>query len=277
MKSPSSRSRPNADAKGINHVLHLYTPKVDKYAIQGAFLASIRNDEEIVYVTAGKPKSSIRELNFGDAKLRIINPEELRDLKIEDGEMRIIIDAGSITKREKINEIEERESYINELGKKYLINCLCTHDISKLNPDAIKQIAKYHNKLRLTTSDLTILSEDMLDKSRLSDDSIEKMVKNNLETIILALLQKKPMCGTDIIGTIHLEFNVLLSPGTIYPLLQSLKEKELLTSEKNGKAKMYAPARDAELKIRSIINEDIQARKFLNHYIQQEPTIEEVS
>jgi len=273
MNSLNSQSRSKVDAKGLNHILHLYTPKVDKYAIQGAFLPSIRNDEEIVYVTASKPKSSIRELNFGDVKLRIINPEELRDLKIEDGEMKIIIDAGSITKREKINEIEEREGYINELGKKYLINCLCTYDISKFNPDVIKQIAKYHNKLRLTTSDLTVLSGDFIDKSKkLSDDSMAKIVKDNLKTIILALIQKKPMCGTDIMETIHLEFNVLLSPGTIYPLLHSLKERGLLTFQKNGKVKTYAPAEDAEPKIRSLLDEQIQARNLLNLYLRQETT-----
>jgi len=83
------------------------------------------------------------------------------------------------------------------------------------------------------------------------------------------------MCGTDIIGTIHLEFNVLLSPGTIYPLLHSLKEKGLLTIKKHGKAKTYTPAEDAEQKIKSIVNEHIQTRKLLNHYLKQETTIEE--
>jgi DNA-binding PadR family transcriptional regulator len=103
------------------------------------------------------------------------------------------------------------------------------------------------------------------------------MVKDNLETIILALLQKKPMCGTEIIGTIHLEFNVLLSPGTIYPLLQSLKDKGLLTIEKNGKAKVYVPAKSAEPKIRNIIDEHIQARKLLNQYLKQELIIKGVT
>jgi DNA-binding PadR family transcriptional regulator len=65
---------------------------------------------------------------------------------------------------------------------------------------------------------------------------------------------------------------VLLSPGTIYPLLHSLEEKGLLTSKKNGKAKTYVPAEDAELRIRSLLDEHIQARKLLNHYLQQETT-----
>lgn len=273
MTSLNSQSRSDTGVKSLSHTLHLYTTKVDKYTIQRAFLASTRNDEKAVYVTADDPTSLIQEFNSTNVELRIIKPEEIKDLENEkNSQLRIIIDAGSIL-NQKHAEVEERESYLNELSKKHSINCLCTYDVAKLNPKTIKQLATHHNQLRLTTSDLTILSGDILDKTKLSDDSIEKIVKDNLETIILALLQKKPMCGTDIIGTIHVEFNVLLSPGTIYPLLQSLKEKELLTSEKYGKSKIYAPARDAELKIRSIINEHIQARKLLNHYLQQGITI----
>jgi DNA-binding PadR family transcriptional regulator len=263
--------------KGKNHTLHLYTPKVNKYTIQRAFLASTGKNERTIYVTTDNPTSLIQEFNSTNVGLEIIKPEEIKDLQNEKAsKLQIIIDGGSIANNKEA-EVEERENYLNGLTKKYSINCLCTYDITKLNPKTIKKLATYHNQLRLTTSDLTVLSGDSLDKSMLSNDSIEKMVKDNLEAIILALLQKKQMCGTDIIGTIHLEFNVLLSPGTIYPLLHSLKEKGLLTTKKQGKAKTYAPAEDAELKIRSIVNEHIQARKLLNHYLQQETTIEEVN
>jgi DNA-binding PadR family transcriptional regulator len=277
MNPVNSQPQFKASSKGLNHTLHLYTSKVDKYSIQRVFLAFIRKDEKAVYVTTDDPESFIQEFNPMNAELKIIKPEEIKDLEShKKGKLRIIIDAGSIH-NQKDSEIEEREHYINELSKKHPISCLCTYDVAKLNPDTIKKLALYHNQLQLTTSDLTIISGDFIDKSKLSDKSIEKMVKDNLETIILALLQKKPMCGTEIIGNIHLEFNVLLSPGTIYPLLQALKDKGLLTIEKNGKAKVYVPAKNAEPKIRSIIDEHIQARKLLNQYLQQELIIKEAT
>jgi len=273
MNTLNSQLRLDLSVKDLNHTLHLYTSKVDKYTIQRAFLISTRNDEKAVYITTDDPTSLIQEFNSTNSKLKIIKPEEIKDLENEKNcNLRIIIDAGSLP-NQKDAEVEERESYLNELSKKHSINCLCTYDVTKLNPETIKQLAMHHNQLRLTTSDLTILSGDLLDRSKLSYDSVERMVKDNLETIILALLQKKPMCGTEIIGTIHLKFNVLFSPGTIYPLLHSLKEKGLLASKKHGKAKTYAPAEDAKLKIRSLLNEHIQARKLLNHYLQQETTI----
>ena len=273
MKQPNPQSMDNSRDNDLNHTLHLYTSKVDKYAIQKAFLTSVGSDEKTVYVTVDNPKSVIQKFDSVGNELKIIKPEEIRNLKNKkNSKLRIIIDAGSIPSQ-KNSEVEERENYINELSKKHSITCLCTYDVSKLNPDMIKQLTIHHNHLQLTTTDLTVLSGDLFDKTKLSDSSIEKMVKDNLETIILTLIQKKPMCGTDIIRTLHLEFNVLLSPGTIYPLLHSLEEKGLLTFEKYGKAKTYVPAEDAELKITRLVNEHIQTRKLLNHYLRHTPTI----
>lgn len=262
---------------GLNHTLHLYTPKVDKYAIQRAFLSSTRDDEKAVYVTTESPASVIGKLNLANVELKVIKPEQIRNLEMEnDCKLRIVIDAGSIVNRGELNtEIEKREEYINNLSKEHTVDCLCTYDVSKLSSNAIKQLATCHNQLRLTTSDLTVLSGDLFDKSKLPDDTIRETVKKNLETIVLALIEKGPLCGTDITETIHLEFNLLLSPGTIYPLLHSLEERGLLASTKHGKAKIYTPAKGAELKIRNLVNERVQARRFLNNYLQQEATIEE--
>lgn len=270
MNTPAA---PNTCIKDRNHILHMYTPNVDKYTIQKAFLISTKTDEKIVYATKNNHESVIRELNLANAALKIIKPEEIKDLEKEEiRNARLIIDSGSIIDQ-KDNEIEEREKYLNELSKKHQVDCLCTYDFAGLNPEKIKQLSMHHNQLRLTTSDLTILSGEVFDESKLSGASIEKMVKDNLESIILVILQNSTMCGTEIIGTIHLKFNVLLSPGTIYPLLHSLKQKGLLRVNKLGKEISYAPAEDAKLKIRSIVNEHIEARKFLNRYLQEEITI----
>jgi len=217
---------PNREVKCLNHTLHLYTPKVDKYTIQRAFLIPAQNEKQVVYVTTSDQATLMREFNPADVKLRIISPEGLK--KEEPREMQLIVDAGSMVDQ-KSAEIEERENFLNAFCKGRNIDCLCTYDVAKLSFEKIKQLAGYHNQLRLTTSDLTLLSGDLFDESKVSGDSIEKMVKDNLENIILAILQKETMCGLDIIGTIHLKFNVLLSPGTIYPLLHSLKQKGLLS------------------------------------------------
>jgi DNA-binding PadR family transcriptional regulator len=260
--------------KGCNHTLHLYAPNVDKYTIQKAFLIPARSEEKIVYVTANDRTILAQQFDLSSLQLKIIKPTEIRKLeKEENSELQLIMDAGSIVDQ-KDTDILERESYLNELSKRRPINCLCTYDMTRLGFEKIKQLSLYHNQLRLTTNDITILSGDFFDASNVSGRSIEKMVKDNLENIILAILQKKTMCGTEIIGTIHLKFNVLLSPGTIYPLLHSLKQKGLLTITKSGKEIIYGPLEEAKPKIRSLVSEHIQAHRLLNQYLQQEIKLE---
>ena len=259
--------------KGCNHTLHLYAPNVDKYTIQKAFLIPARNEEKIVYVTACDPTILAQQFDLLNLQLKIINPTEIRKIEEENSKLQLIMDAGSIVDQ-RDTDILEREIYLNELSKRRPINCLCTYDMTKLGFEKIKQLSLYHDQLRLTTSDITILSGDFFDASNVSGQSIEKIVKDNLENIILAILQKQMMCGTEIIGIIHLKFNVLLSPGTLYPLLHSLKQKGLLTITKSGKEIIYGPVEEAKPKIRSLVNEHIQAHKLLNRYLQQEIKLE---
>ncbi|MGO8806801.1 MAG: PadR family transcriptional regulator [Candidatus Bathyarchaeia archaeon] len=251
------------------HALHLYAPNVDKYSIQNAFLIPSRANQRIIYVTGDDSSLLTEEFNHLSIQLKIINSSELYELNSEDNDLQLIIDAGSLA-NEKCAEIEKREGYLNELCRGSNLNCLCTYDLTKFNFEKIKQLATYHNELRLTTSDLTILSGDFFNESELSGKSVEKIVKDNLENVILAILQKDMMCGTEIIGTIHLKFNVLLSPGTIYPLLHSLEQKGLLAFKKSGKEIVYGPVEDAKPRIRNLVHEHIQAHSVLNHYLKQE-------
>ena len=68
----------------------------------------------------------------------------------------------------------------------------------------------------------------------------EKIVKDLLDTIILSFLKGQPKCGYDILAFVHKEFQVLLSPGTLYPLLYSLERDGILKKELAGRKKIYA-------------------------------------
>lgn len=58
----------------------------------------------------------------------------------------------------------------------------------------------------------------------------ERFIKAFLDILILALVKDQPRCGYDILATIHREFNILISPGTLYPLLHMLEENGLIES-----------------------------------------------
>lgn len=262
----------------FKHTLHLYSSDVNKYAVQASFLASAKEKgQQVIYVTNEAPATVIRELERVGIELSIIRPEELAGLSTTEYGLRIIVDAGSIdpnapglrgTMQEgvaKYIDHSEREKNLTESHKDCFI--LCTYDMGKLSPDSVKQLVISHDKLVLTTSDTTMLAAESLDRAGLAE-SVQRFVKDELETIVLALVIREPMCGTDIIKTIHSKFNTLLSPGTIYPLLHDLEKKGLLKCEYGVKTKTYKPAEDAEEKIRKMLEEHVRASWFLSRFLQ---------
>jgi len=67
----------------------------------------------------------------------------------------------------------------------------------------------------------------------------EKFVRSFLDIIVMMLLNGTPAYGYEIIATVHKEFGVLLSPGTLYPLLHSLEDNGLIEASCNGGKIVY--------------------------------------
>jgi len=68
---------------------------------------------------------------------------------------------------------------------------------------------------------------------------IENMVKMFLDVIVLAMVSGEPKHGYKIIAELHKTFGVLLSPGTLYPLLYNLEEMNLVTVNEIKRRKLY--------------------------------------
>ncbi|MCP8315240.1 MAG: PadR family transcriptional regulator [archaeon] len=66
-----------------------------------------------------------------------------------------------------------------------------------------------------------------------------KCVRGFLEVLILTTLREKEMSGYDLIGFIYKTFEVLLSPGTLYPNLNSLEQLGLIEARNCGRKKVY--------------------------------------
>jgi len=241
------------------HVLHLYSSNVDKYAIQTPFLLSTQKDEGAFYITGEDYNSILDELERLNIDISVIHPKNMRKLDINK-KMRLIFDAGSIGADYNL----QSEKYLSKINNGSI---LCTYDISKLNPEIIKRLVKCHDRLIITTDDVTVLSAESIGESNIGNESIERFVKNYLDMIVLALILEKPMCGIDVIKEIHRNFNVMLSPGTVYPLLHALEEKGLLECEYNIKKKVYSPANGEKAEIRNMLKEHFQTSKFLNGFL----------
>ncbi|MFH1239903.1 MAG: PadR family transcriptional regulator [Candidatus Diapherotrites archaeon] len=264
---------------GKKHILHLYVPTLDKYAIQSSFLGNKK--EKAAYVSTEQPETVHAQLDSSHKNLSIISPKEMETIENYN---KIIIDAGSISSKtidtskkhkRKIGEdliIKEctdhikREKYLSKLkGDKSI---LCTYDISKLTPNKIRQLVKVHDQLILTTDDTAVVSSKTLSQEHLniSSELIDEFLKNELETVVLALIVAKPRCGTEIKKAIHKKFGILLSSGTLYPLLHKLQKNDLVKCEYGVKTKTYRPANGKDIQI--ILDERMKAKDFLTSFIQ---------
>ncbi len=226
------------------HTLHFYTADINKYAIQIPFLA--QGNGKKIYVTNDK-EDAAKELK--DMKVSIVKPEEF---KIEKN-ARIVVDATS-------------SSFLEFEEKLQNLKCvvLCTYDLTKINPSLLKRIVQLHDKLIITNSSSTLISGK---EEKPDEKAIEKFVKRELPTITLALILNKPMCGHDIMKVLHRNFNVLISPGSLYPLLKDLEKKGLLKCEYKIKNKIYQV--NEKEAVKNMLAKQVQANHFISKFIEK--------
>ncbi|MCZ7382110.1 MAG: PadR family transcriptional regulator [Candidatus Methanoperedens sp.] len=106
----------------------------------------------------------------------------------------------------------------------------------------------------------------------IADIPADDIVKNHLEVIILSMLIEKSMCGYDLIKEIFSRYNVLISQGTVYPLLYSLKEEGILHVESmkgDMKTKRYSVAPEGRPSIEKKIDEFIRAEESVLNSIRK--------
>lgn len=71
----------------------------------------------------------------------------------------------------------------------------------------------------------------------------ERLVKNFLDVMLLHMLKKSgPVHGYELTKLIHTQSGILLSCGTLYPVLYELEKGGLIKSKMAGKRKNYALA-----------------------------------
>lgn len=230
------------------HILHLYGADTNKYAIQIPFLAQEKGKK--IYITSN-PETAAKELK--EIRVKILVPEKF---KMSKKNTRILVDASS-------------PSYLRFEEKLQNLDChiLCTYDMTKLDSDTLKKLVELHDKLIITSGSATLLAGKELEEEKLDEKSVEKFVKNELPVIVLALTLNKPMCGYDIMKVLHKNFNVLISPGSLYPLLRDLEKKGLLKCEYGIKNKIYiVEKKDA---VKSMLNSHIQTNHFISKFLEK--------
>lgn len=237
------------------HVLHLYSSAANKYAVHLPFLANAGRGRggRAIYVTPENPEEVMKKFSGQNINLTVVGPEKIGKMDT-DAKNVIILDSLDVGSHEK-NVAESKPCRV----------MVCAYPLAAMNPKTIQELVKCHDKLILTTEDTTLLSSASLAPGSISEESMEHIVKNDLELIVLALLANEPMHGIEIMKAMHKNFGVLLSAGTIYPLLHKLEKDGLLKMEYGLKTKRYSIFKPEEVK--AMLNGRINANAHINRFL----------
>jgi DNA-binding PadR family transcriptional regulator len=103
----------------------------------------------------------------------------------------------------------------------------------------------------------------------LKEGASGKYVKNALDLVILAILNGKPMYGYKIMADIHKEFGVLLSPGSLYPLLHLLEEKKLIESHAERGKKIYKATNEGRVRFQGALSAFRISMNHLENFVRR--------
>ncbi|TRZ49196.1 MAG: PadR family transcriptional regulator [Dehalococcoidia bacterium] len=93
------------------------------------------------------------------------------------------------------------------------------------------------------------------------------MLKSFMDVLILNELQVSSLSGYDFIDIIYKEYDILISPGTIYAMLYSLERNGLIEAIEEKQKRVYNLTVKGELTIQTIKNGNVELQKFLNRII----------
>jgi DNA-binding PadR family transcriptional regulator len=98
------------------------------------------------------------------------------------------------------------------------------------------------------------------------ESNIEDLVKKHLGVIVLSILKTQPMCGQDIVKEIFRQYQVLISQSSVYHILYTLKEKNILEASNikgDMRSKVYVPTNQGSEIIYSIVDEFVSSMEYL--------------
>lgn len=200
-------------------------------------------------------------------------------------DMRLLIDFGNRVNSENINNILDFEKGIISSNPSMItVNAVHT---DSMGCQLASEFMKIHTKLIISTQNESTAvlpvfydtgPEHVPSLEIFSQDTVDHFVKKNLETIILCMLQRKPACGYDIIREIVARYNVLMSQGTVYPLMYSLKKREILRIEEGPtKARVYVPTDHGREVIKNRLNEIAKTYSYLINLVTDETETQDAS
>lgn len=157
-----------------------------------------------------------------------------------------------------------------------LVNAL---DITNLDSEFIQELIKMHSRVYLLQENLNTFLFPAMSPSLqtifpkqhvLPQKILERLVKDNLELIILVFLESGDKSGYQMLKDIATHFHCILSQGTLYPMLYQL-EKENKIMKKNGKGReiIYSLSEEMKNELKSRLETCLQSYQHLASFFEK--------
>jgi DNA-binding PadR family transcriptional regulator len=111
---------------------------------------------------------------------------------------------------------------------------------------------------------LTITVNGEKSEARIIKKMHERVIKNFMDTIIMAELRNEAISGYDIISFIHNKFGFLVSSGTVYSLLYSLERNGLVEGLWIERKRVYKLTEKGAQTIAIILNSQDKIKSFMS-------------
>ena len=194
--------------------------------------------------------------------------------------VKLFIDFENTVTAENIDEIVSLKKRSTEEYDDLKINLIYAFDINSLTDELTQRLAEISDKFIITSGgDYTILSPirkvgagEAPQLESIAYEDIEDRVKKSLDVIIYSILQNSSLCGFNIIKNIVQNFNVLLSQGTVYPILYDLTKKGYLKVEtqKDNRTRVYSVTEEGAVFFKAKIQSFIDAQSRVMSFIQNQ-------
>lgn len=265
----------------INHgenFLLFYQNTKDHRVILQNFIQQMNNDSRIVHISNKQNELNLN-LDIKKISFNILTEKGIHNLKtkfnvhLKDMEERginlcLIADWASVHLKKDdglffpfIEDLIKKSKGLNPPGwkRKYrsiskpapfmLINIFDLNEL-KDDPYTIRKLINMHKRTYILQNNLNTFLLPKISPSPdiivpkfdiLPQNILERIVKNNLEIVILCFLEKNKKSGYQILKDIASQFHCILSQGTLYPLLYKLeKEKKIIKENGNGREIVYS-------------------------------------
>jgi len=100
----------------------------------------------------------------------------------------------------------------------------------------------------------------------------ERTIKNFMDLLILVKLNNgHTMSGHDVIATIHNNFHVRISPGTVYSIIYSLERNGLIEGHWNRRKRVYTITNKGKETIKTVLNACEKIQKLMASLLNRSP------